>query len=63
MFWRARVENPIRYWYVGLCDGMMRLGQWTVYFIGIPAEHVPSVVDDATRRPDDFLANEPGADQ
>jgi hypothetical protein len=54
MYWRARVENPIRSWYVGLCDGMMRLGEWTVYFIGIPPENVPSVVDDATRRPDDF---------
>lgn len=61
MFWRARVENPIRNWYVGLCDGMMRLGEWTVYFLGIPPENVPRVVDDATRRPDDFLASEPAS--
>lgn len=55
MFWRARVENPIRNWYVGLCDGMMRIGDWTAYFVGIPSENVPKVVEDAVRRPDDFL--------
>jgi acetylglutamate kinase len=58
MFWRARGENPIRNWYVGLCDGMMRAGEWTVYFLGVAAANVPRVVDDVTRRPDDFLPNE-----
>jgi hypothetical protein len=38
----------------------MRLGQWTVYFLGIPPENVAHVVDDATRRLDDFLPKEPG---
>lgn len=58
MFWRARVENPIRSWYLGLCDGMMRLGEWTIYFLGISPENLARVVDDATRRPDDFLPTE-----
>jgi acetylglutamate kinase len=47
MFWRARVGNPISNWYVGLCDGMMRVGEWSVYFIGIPPGNVSSVVGDA----------------
>jgi acetylglutamate kinase len=55
MFWRARVGNPIVTWYVGLCDGMMRVGDWTVYFRGIGPSEVPRVVDDALRREDDFL--------
>lgn len=59
LYWRARVENPIRNWYVGLCDGMMRVGEWTVYFTGISPENVPTVVGDAARRPDDFLPAEP----
>lgn len=58
LFWRARVENPIRNWYVGLCDGMMRVGEWTVYFRGIGPAEVPKVVEDALRRPDDFLPHE-----
>lgn len=58
LFWRARVENPIRHWYVGLCDGMMRVGEWTVYFIGIPPVHVASVVGDAIGRNEDFLPAE-----
>jgi len=59
LYWRSRVENPIRNWSVGLCDGMMRVGEWTVYSTGIPPEHVPSVVGDAGQRSDDFLRVEP----
>jgi hypothetical protein len=59
LFWRARVENPIRQWYVGLCDGMMRVGDWTVYFTGVAPSNVPNVVTDAVQRPDDFLPPEP----
>lgn len=58
LFWRARVENPIRNWYIGLCDGMMRAGEWTVYFVGVSAANVPSVIQDAVRRADDFLPDE-----
>jgi len=56
LFWRSRVENSIRSWYVGLSDGFLRVGDWTVYFRRIEPMDVPRVVDDALRRPEDFLS-------
>jgi len=54
LFWRARGENPIASWYASLCDGMMRMGGWTVYWRGIEPADIPRVVEDAIHRPDDF---------
>jgi acetylglutamate kinase len=56
LFWRGRADNPIAGWYTSLCDGMMKLPVWTVYFRGIAASDVPAVVADAAMRPEDFLA-------
>jgi acetylglutamate synthase len=54
LFWRARVENPIASWYASLCDGMMRIGSWTVYWRGIEPSKVPLVLEEAQSRPEDF---------
>lgn len=54
LYWRARTDNPISSWYGTLCDGMMRVGRWTVYLRGIAPATVPLVVQDALERPDDF---------
>jgi hypothetical protein len=54
LFWRARAENPIASWYAGLCDGMMRVGGWMVYWRGIEPADVPRVVHEATVRREDF---------
>lgn len=54
LFWRARVENPIASWYASLCDGMMRIGSWTVYWRGIEPSKVPLLVEEAQARPEDF---------
>jgi hypothetical protein len=56
LFWRARVENPIAGWYTSLCDGMMKVRGWTIYFRGISETDVPSIVRDALARPEDFGA-------
>jgi acetylglutamate kinase len=54
LYWRGRTENPISNWYIGLSDGMMKLGEWTVYFRGIDVSAVPNLVADALSRPEDF---------
>jgi hypothetical protein len=54
LFWRGRMENSITSWYTNLCDGMMKVRGWTVYFRGISEADVPSVVRDAVERPEDF---------
>jgi hypothetical protein len=54
LYWRARVDNPIEAWYAGLCDGMMRLGGWAVYWRGIGPSDVPRVIEDTLQRTDDF---------
>jgi hypothetical protein len=54
IYWRSRTENPINGWYTALCDGMMKIGVWTIYFRGVDASHVPSLVADAASRSEDF---------
>lgn len=56
LYWRARTDNPISSWYGTLCDGLMRVGRWTVYLRGIEPAKVPLVVQDALERPDDFAS-------
>jgi acetylglutamate kinase len=54
LYWRGRTENPISNWYVGLCDGMMKTGIWSVYFKGVRPADVPTLVEDAASRAEDF---------
>ena len=56
LFWRARPDNPITAWYVGVCDGMVRVPRWNVYWRGIEPERVGEVVVEATSRSEDFVA-------
>lgn len=60
VFWRARIENPIASWYSSLCDGMTRVGAWTVYFRGVRTADIPAIAEDALARPDDFEPREAG---
>jgi hypothetical protein len=59
LYWRSRTENPINGWYLALCDGMMKVGVWTVYFRGVDPSHVPSLVADASGRFEDFAPSVP----
>jgi acetylglutamate kinase len=54
VIWRARTENPICSWYTWQCDGLMRMGRWTVYWRGVSAEDVPAVIAEMRNRPEDF---------
>ena len=41
VFWRARRTNPISEWYAKLCDGLMRVPDWTVYWKGLAPDVDP----------------------
>jgi acetylglutamate kinase len=55
LYWRARVQNPIASWYASQCDGMHRVGDWWIYWRGVPFERVPELCNDALKRPYDLV--------
>jgi hypothetical protein len=58
VFWRARRTNPISEWYVKLCDGLVRLPDWTVYWKGLDLDSIPAAIEWAVGRPVDFPRDE-----
>ncbi len=54
VFWRARRTNPIRDWYEKLCDGLVRLPDWTVYWKGLAPGAIPDAVAWAEAQPVDM---------
>ena len=56
LYWRGRADNPISSWYASVCDGMMRLAEWTVYWRGIETHKIPDVIEAARSHPADFSA-------
>ena len=54
VFWRARRANPISEWYAKLCDGLVRLPEWTVYWKGVPPTSIPAAIDWAVSQPVDI---------
>ena len=53
--WRSRARNPIASWYQEQCDGMVKLGDWNVYWRGLAADLIPAAVTAASEAPVDFL--------
>lgn len=54
VFWRARRTNPISEWYTKLCDGLVRVPDWTVYWKGLAAHAIPDAIAWAVRQPVDI---------
>jgi hypothetical protein len=44
LFWRGRPENPITPWYQSVCDGMVRLPNWNLYWRGIAPDKIPGLI-------------------
>lgn len=59
LFWRARSNNPIVEWYSKLCDGLLRAGEWHVFWKGVPPERIAEAVAWALGQPVD-IPHEPG---
>jgi hypothetical protein len=55
LFWRARTTNPINQWYDKQADGYHREGRWNVFWRGMSAAQVPSLVAYALACPEDFV--------
>ena len=56
MYWRARPDNPVESWYLTLCDGMLRLPEWHVYWKNLDPGSVEDAVHTAISRAPDFEA-------
>lgn len=56
LYWRGRPDNPIASWYATVCDGMVRLPEWNVYWRGIDIQRIPDVIEAARSHPADFTA-------
>jgi len=54
LYWRGRAENPIASWYATVCDGMVKLTDWNVYWRGVETARIPQVIEAARARPPDF---------
>jgi len=55
MFWRTRADNPISTWYSSVCDGLVRMPDWHVFWRGIEPSAIPRVVEHAMALGDDFV--------
>lgn len=54
IFWRSRADNPINGWYEQQADGRLRDEPWHIFWRGIRAEDLPSVIAYCRDRPPDF---------
>jgi len=54
VFWRARRTNPISEWYTKLCDGLVRVPDWTIYWKGLAADAIPKAIAWAVAQPVDI---------
>ena len=59
LFWRSRADNPFNEWYTDRCDGMQRLNDWTVFWIGLSVSQVRRAIEMAQNLPEDFMASIP----
>jgi len=54
LFWRTRPDNPVAAWYAKVCDGLVRLPRWHVFWRGIEPALIPNLVEHALAQGDDF---------
>ncbi len=54
LFWRSRVGNPVNHWYERHATGSHQEDHWRIFWAGIPAQNLPSIIDCALQRESDF---------
>jgi len=57
VLWRARVRNPVVEWYTKQADGLVRMGEWVVFWRGVSTEKIPEVVRYCLEQPVDLAAS------
>lgn len=54
LLWRSRAHNPITTWYEHHCDGLVREGDWHVFWRGLRTDEITWAVELALDAPIDF---------
>lgn len=55
IFWRSDSDAFINRWYEKQCDGMHRLGRWTVFWKGLEPSQISLAIEFAAGQDDDFF--------
>ncbi len=55
LFWRARPDNTILPFYMQECDGMVRAGDWHIFWKGLDRESIAAAIATALEQPVDFV--------
>jgi hypothetical protein len=54
LFWRSNIANPFNSWYHKQADGHHAVGQWQVFWRGVSADAISSIIGFCTQREEDF---------
>ena len=54
LFWRSRPHNPIASWYQEQCHGMVKVGDWHIYWRGLGDDRIVSAIQTARAAPTDL---------
>lgn len=55
IFWRSDSEAFINRWYEKHCDGMHRIGRWTIFWKGLEPSQISMAIEFAASQEDDFF--------
>lgn len=55
IFWRSDSEAFINRWYEKYCDGMHRIGRWTIFWKGLEPSQISMAIEFAAAQEDDFF--------
>ena len=55
LFWRSNVSNPFNSWYHKQADGHHAVGKWQIFWRGVSADAISSIIDFCCGRGEDFL--------
>ncbi len=54
LFWRSHIENPFNAWYHKHADGHHAVGRWQIFWRGVSAEAISSIIAYCCDREEDF---------
>ena len=54
LFWRSNSQNPFNSWYRSQADGYHLVGQWQIFWRGVPSSSISSIIEYCCSREADF---------